>query len=526
MSDALTPEEYPELVIGLAGPIGIDTETLTTVVKETLAEVEYQTEIIRLTNIMVTFNVAEKIPRDTDEEGFASEVKYKINYANKLREEKKDNAFLAKIAIAKIITERGSIQRKSNGIAYIIRQLKRPEEVNFLRKIYGNKFILISAYAHKEGRINEITKKLKQSVPVSFQDPRIAFLVSSLIEKDENEGKNKYGQRLGDTFHLGDVFVDGIRRDKMYHTLRRFMQALFGRTDISPTKSEFGMFTAKSASLRSTDLSRQVGAAIFSPSGEIISQGCNEVPKANGGTYWDSEEPDFRDIKKGIDPNDRIKKEIIRDLFERLENEGWLSEKALQSGKSINDISLNSIKKGSGPLSGALITDLTEYGRVVHAEMCSICDAARSGRSVKGSTLFCTTFPCHNCTKHIIASGIKNVYYIEPYPKSRAKELHEDEISFEEIDEKKVSFVPFMGISPHFYKEIFEKNRRKNSDGTAKYWYSDTPKPQIESFSTITESLEKLVTLSLFSENEEQNSSTSDCYDKLLKLYHLITKKK
>ena len=92
--------------------------------------------------------------------------------------------------------------------------------------------------------------------------------------------------------------------------------------------------------------------------------------------------------------------------------------------------------------------DLTEYGRVVHAEMLAITDAARLGRSVKGATLYCTTFPCHNCTKHLLASGIKRVVYMEPYPKSRAKDLHPDEIELEVEVEGKVGFIPFMGSRP------------------------------------------------------------------------------
>ena len=52
----------------------------------------------------------------------------------------------------------------------------------------------------------------------------------------------------------------------------------------------------------------RVGAAIFSDDGELITQGCNEVPKAGGGTYWDLERPDHRDAKKGFDPNDYHKK--------------------------------------------------------------------------------------------------------------------------------------------------------------------------------------------------------------------------
>jgi deoxycytidylate deaminase len=114
-------------------------------------------------------------------------------------------------------------------------------------------------------------------------------------------------------------------------------------------------------------------------------------------------------------------------------------------------------------LASCAVLDLTEFGRVVHAEMCAICDAARLGRSLGDGTLYVTTFPCHNCTKHILASGIRKVIYIEPYPKSRAQELHSNEISIENEAADKVSFIPFLGISPFRYRDIFQKGRRKDS---------------------------------------------------------------
>jgi hypothetical protein len=66
----------------------------------------------------------------------------------------------------------------------------------------------------------------------------------------------------------------------------RFCDLLFGSNRISPTKIEYGMFAAKAAALRSLDLSRQIGAAICSIEGDIICVGLNEVPKAEGGSYW------------------------------------------------------------------------------------------------------------------------------------------------------------------------------------------------------------------------------------------------
>ncbi len=251
------------------------------------------------------------------------------------------------------------------------------------------------------------------------------------------------------------------------------------------------MYAARSAALRSADLSRQVGAAIFSDEGEIITQGCNEVPKAFGGTYWDTEDPDFRDVKLRRDPNEVIKKELLRELFDKMERGGLLSDAAKKVGTPAEMVEEFTRKKRKGRdekdglLASCAVLDLTEFGRVVHAEMCAICDAARLGRSVKGSTLYVTTFPCHNCTKHILAAGIKKVVYVEPYHKSRAQELHSNEISIEQEIAGKVSFLPFLGISPFRYRDIFQKRKRKSDDGVALDFVPDNaPFPMIEGTST------------------------------------------
>jgi deoxycytidylate deaminase len=205
-----------------------------------------------------------------------------------------------------------------------------------------------------------------------------------------------------------------------------------------------------------------------------------------GGIYWDLEEPDFRDVRRGYDPNDILKKELLRDLFDRMRKAELLSTKALELGgpgemvEKLTRKKRRHVDEQDGPLASCEVMDLTEFGRVVHAEMNAICDAARLGRSVKNATLFSTAFPCHNCTKHILAAGIKRVVYIEPYPKSRAKELHQNEIEIEKTTIGKVSFVPFLGISPFRYRDIFQKGRRKKSDGTAKRWLADVERPMIE----------------------------------------------
>lgn len=116
---------------------------------------------------------------------------------------------------------------------------------------------------------------------------------------------------------------------------------------------------------------------------------------------------------------------------------------------------------------------LTEYGREVHAEMDALVGAARSHVSVKGCTMYCTTFPCHMCAQHIVASGIVTLVFIEPYPKSHAKELFADSISVggKRRQKNKVVFKPYIGIAPSQYMHLFKMDQRKHEEtGRAVKW--------------------------------------------------------
>lgn len=50
----------------------------------------------------------------------------------------------------------------------------------------------------------------------------------------------------------------------------------------------------------------------------------------------------------------------------------------------------------------------SKYAYVVHAELNAILN---SPRSVKGCTIYVSLFPCHECAKAIIQSGIKHIVY-------------------------------------------------------------------------------------------------------------------
>jgi deoxycytidylate deaminase len=127
--------------------------------------------------------------------------------------------------------------------------------------------------------------------------------------------------------------------------------------------------------------------------------------------------------------------------------------------------------------------NVLEFGRVVHAEMSAITDAARRGLSVQGATLYCTTFPCHICARRIISSGIKRVVYIEPYPKSMAQRLYPEAIwsDGQPANDTQVKFEPFLGIAPERYSDLFSMiGRRKEKEGAAVAWKRASAEPRLE----------------------------------------------
>jgi len=91
------------------------------------------------------------------------------------------------------------------------------------------------------------------------------------------------------------------------------------------------------------------------------------------------------------------------------------------------------------------------------------------------------------CARHLIASGLVKVVYIEPYPKSLAKELYEASIRLDyepASAEPAVEFIPFTGVAPRRYLQLFEMTKkRKDETGRAAIWKATTAIPKVAEFS-------------------------------------------
>jgi len=105
--------------------------------------------------------------------------------------------------------------------------------------------------------------------------------------------------------------------------------------------------------------------------------------------------------------------------------------------------------------------------------------ARRPGASPVDGALYSTTYPCHSCARHIVAAGIKTVFYIEPYAKSLATKLHLDSISNYERDTSKVRFLPYEGVAPQRYLTLFQAIGRKKKENEGGKGDLETPLPKL-----------------------------------------------
>lgn len=468
---------YPELLICLAAAAGTDTGLVTDALAAELRDVGYVPVPIRLSQLMSELSGFEFMKEIQEED---RRISLGMKAGNSIRRQVDLNDAVARLALIPILEKREEINSDETVQAekhcFIVSSLKREEELETIRTLFGSRAFLISVYEPREERIQSLCKKIaktrKSSNPEDFES-----VAKELIDTDQKERDDIYGQRLEDVFPLADVFVkagEGLRKE-----VRRFIQLLFRAPYITPTVDEFLMFHAKASSLRSADLSRQVGAVIAKKSGEILATGCNEVPRARGGINWDKvagSTQDYRDYKLGQDAAAAAKKEIVANALAALKDAGWLQPKLRKmDSNELAQLALYSEEaafagKKAKPLAKTTVADLLEFGRIVHAEMAAISDAAMRGIGVQGATLYCTTFPCHMCARHIIASGIHRVVYIEPYPKSRAKKLYKRAICVDEKDEADrdaVCFQAFVGVAPPRFLDLFEMVERKDEQGYA-----------------------------------------------------------
>lgn len=435
--------------------MGVNLQRIEQIITDYLKQFHYKKNALTLSSLIET---VEGLETELDEQTEAKRIDSYMTAGNEAREKAERGDFLAALAICQIYQKREN-DTPLLRTAHLFRSLKHPDEVQLLRDIYGEGFYLLGINSSQEHRLNY----LEEQKGIDREEAK------RLIKRDESEG-DKLGQHMRDAFHLADGFIDSDS-DDLEDQIGRIIDLIFGKPCVTPTKDEYAMFLAFAAATRSGDLSRQVGAVVTSKTGEIIATGANDVPCYGGGLYWaDHREADQRDYKKGFDANEQRRSEIVTNIMKKFDDKSEADELLREGKKQLKDTG---------------ILDITEYGRAVHAEMEALLSCGRSGVSTREGCLYCTTFPCHNCAKHIIAAGISRVVFVEPYPKSFAVDLHHDAIFLAHEDDNtqendKVCFAPFVGVGPRRFLDLFSmdlsrgRRAKREKDGELIKWGRDT----------------------------------------------------
>jgi deoxycytidylate deaminase len=415
------------LYIAFCGPIGSGLSSASETLKTSLEKRNYTVEIIKLSGFIETFV---KIPHNLDNYELTNKL---MSEGNMLRE-KYDGHILATLAISHIQKWRKDhsgepIQGTKH--CFIIDSIKNKSELELFRLIYRDSFYLIGVFMNEDDRKHNLVKK-------GMRDEE----AQKLITRDYDENVST-GQSVKSVFYQSDYFVRYIDHHQISKSLDRFVSLIVSRETITPTIHERAMNAAWVASVNSACRSRQVGAALVSSDGTILSTGWNDVPKFGGGLYHSDDEEDKRCFNCS-DPtcaNDREKAIIINTLVKEIQDSGLINN--------------NSTEKLRELLTKGPIKSLIEFSRSVHAEMFALIQAGKiCGQMINGGSIYCTTYPCHNCARHLVAAGINYVYYIEPYSKSKAIDLHNDSIDNKSTS-RHMHIIPYEGIGPNCYIKLF-----------------------------------------------------------------------
>ena len=467
------------LVIGVVGAVGAGTSWTARVLKRLLENRGTTAEIVTAREAM------EKAADDRWQAAQALKATDPVAAAIQLQSlgddlrQQHDHAFMASAMIAK--AESLLTSEQPPGVI-ICDSLRHPDEARLLQMVYGYAFWLLGNVCDLETRRARLIKKFAK---ITKRDPEAAQ-VKAFIDRDQDDPDRKHGQHVAATFEIADYFVDTsptlsrpdapdteLAKWPVTAELGRFLDLIRGDNRITrPTDAEQAMYQAYAARLGSACLSRQVGAALIDRRGQLLATGCNEVPRAGGGLYGQGEgEEEERERGRchrlnGRCSNTDERNTIIDDVLALLGEENIELPKDPAAREKLRD-----------RLRRSRLGQIVEYSRSVHAEMDALISAARKGVSPVGGKLFVTTFPCHNCARHIVAAGIGEVQFIEPYLKSKALTLHADSIT-QDIDPSKtmasvarargvlgphrVLFRPYVGAAPRLYRRAFV------NDGTIK----------------------------------------------------------
>lgn len=284
--------------------------------------------------------------------------------------------------------------------------IRNPYEAYYLKDTYKC-FYLVSVSTDDAERRARLTK---------FDEEELKSLDDMEYPVNYDDGKIFFQQSIAECLQISDIHLynphsNNNRHEMLTINLIRYISLMLHPGLITPTDIERCMQVAYNAKFNSGCLSRQVGAVVTDNSFYVKSIGWNDPPQGqvpcalrtipnyfsdndiNTFSKFEIENPFF---------SDGLKK--IRDAYNGFVEKGDNAHYSIPY--CFKDV-YNGLKKDKNQV----------YTRSLHAEENAFLQISKfGGTGILGGKLFVTASPCELCSKKSYQLGIRDIYYIDPYP--------------------------------------------------------------------------------------------------------------
>lgn len=356
---------------------------------------------------------------------------------------------------------------------FVIESFRNPYEVEYFRYRYYE-FYLMSIYADKE---------IRQKNRGQFSEDR--------DNRDSGSSKKVYEiykQDVTKCVYLSDISINNnYSIEEFYTKLLKYYALILQPGCITPSSHELFMNEAYALSLKSSCISRQVGAVILGKNGYVVGAGWNDAGEGQVGCGY-RQIQDIKNISNEMlvtnPPTEKVFRRVLQKDKEQHEpfcfkdeySKFMLTKKISKFMKERKSEFTDITEEKQQIIENWLIEDITvkrlEYCRALHAEENALLQSSKiGGVGVSGGIIFTTSFPCELCAKKIYQSGIVEIVYTEPYPES----ISQNVILKDGI--KKIKLTQFEGVKSHSYFRLYKSNvdkkemiemckREKDNDST------------------------------------------------------------
>ncbi|HEY8937856.1 MAG TPA: hypothetical protein VIM65_21675 [Cyclobacteriaceae bacterium] len=338
--------------------------------------------------------------------------------------------------ISNIYTVSEAINRLIKGLKLIqgevhvvIDSLKNSLELLFFKERYSA-FYMVAL--NSEDRLTNIRTSISNLVDTGLDD--LIYEIGSMDDHEYEVNDFKKGEffspDIQNCIQKSDIHLntDPIDDEELKNNVNRFKNldeylikyaSLIRHPGlVTPTAYERCMQVAYNAKYNSGCISRQVGAVVTEENFSIKAVGWNDVPRGsvsclqrNVLDYTMESGPSdvfaYSDYERqGRSENSKGK--IFREEFIKIYKTGYT--KAQLGGRNCPFCFKSAYNSFEG-------NENQVHTRSLHAEENAMLQIAKDGGSaLHGGNLFTTASPCELCSKKAFQLGIKNIYYIDPYP--------------------------------------------------------------------------------------------------------------